>query len=108
MFQNHIFNTYKTFLFVLIAILAIYLLGINGASAEDINVVFTDINTKTDSIMSWVTGNLVYFIALCAFIGWAVAMLFKKMSYVEGISILIIIILIGFSPTIVGFLIHKN
>lgn len=105
MFQNHIFNTCKTFLFVL---LTIYLLGINGASAEDINVVFTDINTKTDSIMGWVTGNLVYFIALCAFIGWAVAMLFKKMSYVEGISILIIIILIGFSPTIVGFLIHKN
>lgn len=80
----------------------------NFALADDINVVFQDINTKTDSIMDWVINYLIYFIALCAFIGWCVAMLFRKMTYVEGIVILIFIILIGFAPTIVKFLLHKN
>lgn len=104
--KNISFNSSQ---FLTIALAALGFLFFSEASfAEDINAVFTDINTKTDSIMTWVTQYLVYFIALCAFIAWAVAMLFKKMTYVEGISILIIIILIGFSPTIVGFLIHKN
>ena len=101
-------NIYSYLGIFILSFLAVHFLFLSGANAEDINAVFTDINTKTDSIMSWVTQYLVYFIALCAFIAWAVAMLFKKMSYVEGISILIIIILIGFAPTIVGFLIHKN
>lgn len=75
--------------------------------ASDINTVFDDVDVKTNSIMNWVMKGLVYFIAVCAFIAWCVGMLFKKMSYVEGISILVIIILIGFSPTIVAFLINK-
>ena len=103
--KSNILNSCGVFLF---SFIALYCLCLNGASAEDINAVFTDINTKTNSIMDWVTQYLVYFLALCAFIAWAVGMLFKKFSYVEGITILIIIILIGFSPTIVGFLIHKN
>jgi type IV secretory pathway VirB2 component (pilin) len=85
-----------------------YLLFTNPTLAADINTVFADVNTKTNSIMDWALSGLVYFIAVIAFIAWCVAMLFKKMSYVEGISILIIIILIGFAPTIVSFLLNRN
>jgi drug/metabolite transporter (DMT)-like permease len=99
----------KSFLTNLLVLAAVfYFAAILPAGAEDINAVFTDINTKTTSIMDWVTNYLIYLLCLIAFIAWAIAMLFKKMSYVEGITILIIIILIGFAPTIVGYLVHKS
>ena len=102
--KNH-FLSLGVFMFFLTSLC---LLFAHTGYADDINVVFQDINTKTDSIMSWVTNYLVYFIALIAFIAWCIAMLFRKMTYVEGIVILIIIILIGFAPTIVKFLMQKN
>lgn len=101
-------NNFSSFSIFLLSFVALYLLFTLAGFADDINVVFQDINTKTDSIMNWVTDGLIYFIALVAFIAWCVAMLFRKMTYVEGITILIIIILIGFAPTIVKFLIQKN
>ena len=101
-------NNFSSFSIFLLSFVALYLLLTLAGFADDINVVFQDINTKTDSIMNWVTDGLIYFIALVAFIAWCVAMLFRKMTYVEGITILIIIILIGCAPTIVRFLIQRN
>ncbi len=93
---------------LLLSIIFIYLLSVNLGYAEDISAVFQDMTAKTDSIMNYVINGLIYFLALCAFIGWCIAMLFKKVTYVEGIVILIIIILIGFAPTIVKALMQKS
>ena len=106
-FLIYMFNKQSLLSFLALSVFA-YLAITFPASAEDINTVFSDINTKTTSIMDWVTTYLIYLICLIAFIATLLGMLFRKISYVEGITVLIITILVGFAPTIVSYLVHQN
>jgi hypothetical protein len=76
--------------------------------AADFNAALNDVSTKTDSVMNWAISSFCYFIAVISFIAWCIGMLLRKLSWDVGITILVIIILMGFAPTIVGALMNKS
>jgi len=94
---------------------AIFLLLLSGALlflskaswAGDINAVFTDINTKTESLLSFTFSVLVYIFCACCATYTLVGIMLKKMSWDEAIRIIVIIICLGFVPSLVAWLLNK-
>ena len=80
---------------------AIFCLTTNFSFADDLNTVFTDINSKTDSLLSWIITGIVYAICVIAAISTGIAIMLKKISWSDSITIFLVITIIGFIPTIV-------
>jgi hypothetical protein len=96
------------FMKYIIALSLILILSMTELSfAADIETVFADVNTKTGSLLDWIMNSLLLFICTIAAIATLVAIGFKKLSYLDGLVLVIIIILIGFAPTIVAALLNR-
>lgn len=75
-------------------------------AADDINAVFADINQKTSSITTLIINGIVYTLCVLGAIATGMGIYFKKLSWVDAITAFIIVIVIGFIPTIVRALIN--
>jgi len=98
---------FHTVIIFLSAVL-IWELGIIANSfAGDINAVFTDINAKTESLTAFVISTIVYVFCVISALATLLGIMMKKLAWDDAVKILIIIICIGFTPTIVAWLLNK-
>lgn len=97
--------------FIVLAIFSLCLIVLicpETAFSAELDSVFQNMGGTTDSIKKGIMSYVVEFIAFCAFIAWCVGMLLKKIGWDEGLKILFIIILIGFSPTLVHSILNVS
>lgn len=100
-------KSFKSFVISLTLFLGTMLLLSETSWAGDINAVFTDINTKTESLTAFVISTIVYVFCVISALATLLGIMMKKLAWDDAVKILIIIICIGFTPTIVAWLLNK-
>jgi hypothetical protein len=97
-------NLFKTLSFLLI----FYFFLTHQSMAEDVSKVLSNVDSKTGEIQKWVGTTFVHLVAFFSFIAWVVGLALKKLTWSEGIAVIIIIVLLGASPEIVSALLSAT
>lgn len=105
--NTRIQKNFKSFAIFLLLLSGVLLFLSKASWAGDINAVFTDINTKTESLTAFVISTIVYVFCVISALATLLGIMMKKLAWDDAVKILIIIICIGFTPTIVAWLLNK-
>ena len=107
--KNKTILMFSTGLFIILIFFSLSLILFSDfALAEDIDEVFGDVEEKSDQILSFFLGSFLKGIATIGFLAWVVGMMSKKISWQEGIPLIIVIILAGFTEEIIEALLNIN
>ncbi len=88
-------------------LLIFYFFLTHQSMAEDVSAVLSNVDSKTGEIQKWVGTKFVHMVAFFAFIAWVVGLALKKLTWSEGITVIIIIVLLGATPDIVAALLSS-